>query len=170
MGDSVKAGFSPFHLCQGPDFEVYTQLDSGYYFPQIELIDELHEAYPNATFLLTFRNMNGWYKSVSNYQVSGNLTLREVMQKVEITGLPSGKGNSLKEFKTFFCNHIKRVRKFVQDHPSHGLIEVDIEDDASRSYMESVFSISQNCWGHSNVNVNLHPELDDVKNQSRFRW
>jgi hypothetical protein len=103
--------------------------------------------------------MNDWYKSVTNYRMKGNLTLGKAMKRADITGLPHGKGNNAQELSSFFCNHIQRVRKFVRDNPSHGLIEVDIEDDGSGSYIESVFGIDQTCWGHSNVNAKLHPEL-----------
>lgn len=93
--------------------------------------------------------------------MGSNFTLGMAMKGADIKGLPRGKGTNVQDFSSFFCNHIKRVRNFVRDHPSHGLIEVDIEDDASGSYMESVFGIDQTCWRHSNINVKLHPELDE---------
>lgn len=159
MFDSVKAGLSPFKKCPVREFDVYSQLDNGYYFPQVEQLNEIHEAYPDATFMLTFRNMESWYRSISNYYM-WKRTLREVMQDSNITGLPAGKGNNVEEFSQFFCKHVYRVREFVQQHPSHSLVEIDIESDSSGRYMEEVFGIDEKCWGQSNANLELHPELN----------
>jgi hypothetical protein len=37
------------------------------YFPQIQLLDELHEEYPNSTFIMNFRPIQDWIKSTTNW-------------------------------------------------------------------------------------------------------
>lgn len=133
-------------------------MDDGAYFPQVENLLEIHEAYPEATFMLTFRSMESWYRSISNYYV-WKRPLVDIMREKDITGLPAGRGSNVDEFSQFFCSHVKRVRQFVKDHPSHTLVEVDIEDEKSGRYMQDVFGIGEDCWGHSNANLNIHPEL-----------
>ena len=45
------------------------------------------------------------------------------------------------------------VREFVRQHPSHNLIEVDIEADDAGEYMASHLGIDANCWQHKNKNL-----------------
>ncbi|OEU23383.1 hypothetical protein FRACYDRAFT_233555 [Fragilariopsis cylindrus CCMP1102] len=37
------------------------------FFPQIQLLDELHEEYPNSTFILNFRPIQDWIRSTTNW-------------------------------------------------------------------------------------------------------
>ena len=176
MFQSAKEGLPPFEKCRFSwcrvkDFDAYSQLDNGRYFPQVEQLNQIHKAYPNATFMLTFRSMESWYRSISNYY-TWKRSLKDVMRN--ITGLPAGKGSNAEEFSQFFCNHVKRVRQFVEQHPSHSLVEVDIECDTSGSFMENVFGIGKQCWGRSNANLHLHPELKleskKKKTVNYFAW
>lgn len=53
------------------DYEVWAQMDvenlGQCHFPQIVNLEELHNEAPNATFVLTHRNMTRWAKSVKNW-------------------------------------------------------------------------------------------------------
>lgn len=71
-----------------------------------------------------------------------------------ITGLGNG-GNEI-EMSSFFCNHVKNIRTFVQRHPTHTLIELDITSDSIGKQLESLIGINRNCWGASNRNPSLH--------------
>ncbi len=55
---SVLNGFPPLKECidERPS-DVFAQLDNGTYFPQLELLDEFVKGYPDATFFLTFRDI-----------------------------------------------------------------------------------------------------------------
>jgi hypothetical protein len=55
-------------------------------------------------------------------------------------------------FEVFYCSQVERVRKFVSDHPSHALIELDIESENAAFIMSKLFDINQTCWGHANQN------------------
>jgi hypothetical protein len=160
ISQSVLSGLPPFKKCG--DFDVYCQMDDGIYFPQIDHLLQIHQSYMNATFILTFRDMESWFRSVTNYLVWGRKPLIEMMMDSNIGGLPAGKGNSSQELSELFCTHVERVRKFVQEHPSHSLIEVDIENDDTGYFMEEIFGINQECWGHANAN----PKFQDEKQNS----
>ena len=65
-----------------------------------------------------------------------------------------GDGSSYEELKSFYCRQVEHVRAFVQQHPSHALVEIDAEDSQETpKYLESVFGIQQSCWGNKNKNT-----------------
>ena len=146
-------------LCEEAD--IYTQIDNGTYFPQVELINEFAEGYPKATFFLTFRNMTKWYHSLSHWPPRPRGPhMDERLRKLNITGFPSGKGKNEEEFTEWYCNHVLRVREIVASSQGHHLVEVDIEDTTIGGRMSEMFGISESCWGHANVNLNIHPDVN----------
>lgn len=134
--------------------------NGGQYFPQIENLDEIHEESPHATFLLTFRDMTGWYRSISHWPpnaevVNPSMVMKNRMQRSNISGLPAGMGRDESEFSMWFCNHVTNVRDFVRKHPSHVLIEIDIEGSDNDVILGDLFGIPRSCWGHANKNPGL---------------
>jgi hypothetical protein len=158
MTESISKHKPPLELCEEAD--MYAQMDNGTYFPQTELLQEFHEGYPEATFFLTFRNMTKWYHSLSNWPPRPRGPhMNDRLKKLDITGFPAGKGKNEEEYTEWFCNHVERVRKLVENS-NHHLIEVDIEDDTNGKRMGEMFDIDEGCWGHSNMNLNLHPDAN----------
>jgi len=159
IADSIEMGLSPLKLCRNVD--VYSQIDGTMnetlYFPQIDLLEEIVKGLPNATFLLTFRSMDGWYNSVSGWG-----TLRSRMMKLNLTiGDTTLGGGSQQEFTNLFCEHVQRVRELV---PANRLVEIDIEDATIGARMSDLFDVDEECWGRTNANSKLHPDID--KNQT----
>lgn len=155
---SVQEGLQPLHHCVVA--EVYSQIDDGRNsFPQIDYLDNMLEAYPNATLLLAFRNMDSWYRSLTKWTRNGTMMAHDLVQ-ADITGLPTGIGNNVDEFSTWFCNHVDRVRDVVSKSPSHTLVEIDLDDEVkTRQFVSDVFDVDANCWGRANANLDVHPEL-----------
>mmetsp|Transcript_27603 Transcript_27603/g.49740 ORF Transcript_27603/g.49740 Transcript_27603/m.49740 type:complete len:445 (-) Transcript_27603:167-1501(-) len=159
MKGSVKSGQPPLSQCGKAD--MYAQIDDGRYFPQIELLEELVHGHPNATFFLTYRSMEKWYQSISHWPPKLSPKLDERFKKLHITGSPSNEGiSNLEEFSDWYCKHVQRVRHIVSQNPSHTLVEVNIEDPGIGQRMEEIFGIEKSCWGQKNVNLNIHPEVD----------
>ncbi len=152
--DSVDEGLPPLQLCRTAD--VYSQIDGGanntLYFPQINLLEEFVHGHPTATFLLTFRSMDGWYQSISRW---GTLWRRMTNANLTIGKTSLGAG-SQQEFTNFFCEHVRRVREIV---PPNRLVEIDIEDPTIGARMSDIFDVDEECWGRTNVNGKLHPEI-----------
>ncbi|KAL3805773.1 hypothetical protein ACHAW5_000023 [Stephanodiscus triporus] len=158
--DSVKHGLPPFQKCKGSG-PMYSQIDGSgmggkMYFPQVELLDEIVRAYPNATFFLTFRSMDGWYRSISKWKpnkINKNMkSLKDRMAGANITGLPVG-SDGLESFADFFCNHVRRVREVV---PRDRLVEIDIEDQRRTGpLLSDIFDIDEECWIQTNANPKL---------------
>ncbi|KAL3766815.1 hypothetical protein ACHAW5_009707 [Stephanodiscus triporus] len=162
---SVEAGQPALSQCG--EVDVYAQMDDGKYFPQIEMLDELSRGYPNATFFLIFRSMKKWYHSITHWPPRKNPPhLSDRFKMFNITGAPTSNGarhsrhnaKEMEEFSDWYCNHVKRVRTMVQNS-SHTLVEIDLEDPGVGQRMEDLFGIPAQCWRHSNVNIDIHPEL-----------
>ena len=106
----------------------------GCYFPQMTLLDEIHYSEPNATFILLFRPVQDWIKSAANWH---GMTKRWYKCRTGLPSLtkfskkPDGSSVSNTDFTSdeltmWWCRHMTHIRNFVQQHPSHDLIELDI--------------------------------------------
>ena len=163
---SIEDGLPPLQHCGSAD--VFAQIDDGSkgHYPQVEYIDELATGHPNATFLLPFRSMEKWYKSMKGWHQM-NIKLR----RANITGLPIGTGKNVDEFSTWWCWHVKRVRDIVARNPSHALVEINLEDPSTRERMGEMFGVDESCWGKANANSNIHPELNGTADSvEKKRW
>lgn len=151
--NSVRNGFEPLAKCHPGD--AWTQLDNGRYFPQIELLEEFFKGYPEATFILMFRGMENWYNSMLNWPRDRKKyrPMTERLMKLNITGLPKGKGDDISVFADWHCGHVQRVRDMIAKYPAHTLVEIDIEDSSTGQYLEDLFGIKQECFGQKNANV-----------------
>ena len=120
-------------------------------WPQIDLINQIHNEAPEATFVIIFRNISSWIESVDRWTEPDGSTLREALANKCGIG---GKHNNLtdEDLENFFCNHVNKVRDFVKAFPSHSLIEVQLEDDKAASILSNQFGIEKSCWGHENKN------------------
>ncbi|KAL7516987.1 hypothetical protein ACHAWX_001952 [Stephanocyclus meneghinianus] len=169
MKTAALSGSPPLKSCGA--FQSYMQMDRDVFFPQIELLDQIHEESPNATFLLMFRGMNGWFRSMSHWKASDTSphtfrdskgkSLSERLTNANITGLPPGKGSNQREISDFFCWHVNHIRKFVSSHPSHELIELDIASPYVGVQLENIFGINRSCWGEANKNPALHDQKSE---------
>ena len=144
---AVKNSKPPLRSCG--DFEVYAQMDienwNQCHFPQITNLDQLHEEAPNATFVLTKRNMTHWVTSVQNWG-GGGRTMAQRLAKCK-AGPKSSSSTDLVEWHEA---HMERIRAFVTEHPTHTLVEIDIEDPKTGSKMAHLFGSNPKNWGHEN--------------------
>ena len=167
---SALAGEPPLNRCGTA--HVYSQIEGNIngvsiYFPQIELLEELVRS-TNATFILPFRTMKGWYRSISNWPPSlESYHLKDRLRRSNITGMPFSTGDSLRVFSNFFCGHVQRVRDIV---PPDRLVEIDIEDPTTGSRLADIFDLDEACWGQSNINANIHPELGNQTKGRGVDW
>ena len=141
------------------NYDAYTQIDFTFppnrcYYPQVEVLEEMHRYHPDMVFILNTRNVSRWVKSVKNWS-----TMKNRMAKCNITGFPRGVGNDDAELTKWYLDHYQRVRDFAKQHPSMNFVEVDIESPDAGKYMESIFNISADCWGHANENPRVKNDI-----------
>ena len=141
-------------------FHIYTELDAQEYnggmtVPQWEFLDGIHNHFPNATWILNLRNPHDWLNSVNRWQ---DLRQRFIDNPFQ-PNLPRGKGKNDDDMINFYLAQAERIRNFVRDHPSHTLVEVQIDGDKDNKndagqVMEDAFGISKVCWKKRNSNIN----------------
>jgi hypothetical protein len=161
MMNAADKGKPPLRTCHG-GYDAYLQMDTNAppcYFPQISLLDELHEEHPNATFILNFRPVDDWIDSALRWT-----TMVDRWSQCTIPGLIHEEGEiSRQQIRNWWCGHVKHVREFVKQYPSHTLIELDLYDTpGSSTMMSKLFGVNASCWGKSNVN----PKLENNTTQS----
>ena len=142
----------PYSTCKMKKMASYAQIDRGpENLVQVNYLNEIVSGIPNATFILTFRNMTNWFRSLTNWGTPEN-NMRKRFERANITGLPEGVGKNVSQFSSFYCEYVKRVRKEVAKYPGrHELIEIDIEDPTVGRQVEEAFGIKETCWGHKNT-------------------
>jgi len=179
MRDAVNIGLPPLDTC-AKDQHFMMQLDTIYpfgmsgnnagmaqtsksrdecFFPQLSLLEAFHQEAPNATFVLNFRPMREWIKSMRGW---GDMMHR--FQLCHLPNMPRGFPENIHNetamtpvMHHFVCSHILHVRHFVEEFPSHALIELDLYDsNTSAMVMSELFStvaeekVNPTCWGHAN--------------------
>jgi hypothetical protein len=116
------------------------------YMPQVNDLEKLSASYPKATFILNTRNASRWVHSLRTF-----LDFDEKLKKCDLKGFPAGTGDTDEEFEAFFHQHSQNIRDFVKKHPSHKLIEVDIEDPNAGHILADAFGQSPECWVKRNA-------------------
>jgi len=144
---------------QGPLFTSNERRDDCF-FPQLSLLQEMHDDDPNATFILPFRSVTSWVDSVMNWGNDG-FGIKEI-QACDLPNLPRGLPDSTRpkeeivvEMEQFICSHVIYIRNFVKAHPNHALIEYDLYDKSTTGkVLGSLFPNvntgldSSDCWQH----------------------
>jgi len=181
MYNAVLEGKPPLKSCG--DTDAFMQMDitdlnisssdRQCIFPQHELLEKIHAEAPNATFILPFRKIKPWLISILAWGDKYNYDyLGWIDKSCPYDGLLGGIIDAaVKEDKTpnmvpgwrfgrlaqFVCNHVTKVRDFVEKHPSHILIEYELEDEDSGQYLLDIFQEkNKSCWGRSNFNEALY--------------
>lgn len=151
---NVEAGRPPLASCGG--YDVWAQIDvqgwpdgASCYLPQVSALEELHAAYPNASFVLPTRPVAHWVASVSGWLHDGSSEMRYRLERCGLPGI--GVNASDADFEAFYTNHSRAVREFVAAHPSHALIEFDLEQPTAGEHLAAATGLPAKCWGKSNA-------------------
>ena len=138
-------------------YDVWMQVDtveSHCFFPQLSGLDLIHEESPSATFLYMFRDVDNWINSISHFR--GGSTKRRLQKCGKKGRIPFLEGSKPDQLRKFRCESVKYVRNFVENHPSHTLIEIDLDNPESGKILSQLFEIDEECWAIKNVNTKLH--------------
>ena len=126
--------------------DVKANIDIGYscYFLQIQVLKSIHEHNPNSAFILKIQNITEWISSIRSWH---NMDVS--LSKCNIPSFTSSsKSRHIKEELTRFYNdHIRNLQSFIRQHPSHRLVEIQIEDSNDKIGQVSgqEFGILQSC-------------------------
>ena len=64
-GHNDRAGRLPLEGCG--NYDVWAQMDTASYMPQITMLPGIHAQYPNATFILNQRSVGDWVSSIKRW-------------------------------------------------------------------------------------------------------
>jgi hypothetical protein len=191
--DAAIAGLPPLATCaKTKDALIQRNLDECF-FPQLSLLEEIHEENSDATFVINFRPIRDWVTSVLGWK-----DMMDRFRDCDLPNLPKGQpapsnstnnsnnnNNNIEDEKDtrdtmmrFFCSHVLHLRNFVESHPSHALIELDLYDtEGSKDIMGALFPSapgkqpSSQCWKHENKSADKIKKTSNsgVSNKSRKR-
>ncbi|KAL9186503.1 hypothetical protein ACHAXT_005741 [Thalassiosira profunda] len=158
---AISNGLPLFQTCG--DFATYTQMDyisddpyrgtPGHaegecIFPQISHLEEIYAEEPGAIFILPFRNVSSWIRSVTNFHGMGR-------RFAKFCDFPEYNFTSkTPNLESFYCNHVKHVRRFVAEHPSLTLVEYAIDREDAGDYLSGAlpgFQLNGSNYGHQNA-------------------
>ena len=159
MRRNYKSNISILEGCGS--YDVYAQMDAEFgnsmFLPQRFQLEELHEYAPNSTFILNLRPAKDWVKSVTNWYGLGGRFLNRF-------NIDFRKVDRHKVLEEIYNNHTEFIRNFVQRHPSHGLLEINILSPTAGKILASVFpNLNESCWGLHNKNK----KRDNIKKGGR---
>ena len=77
--------------------------------------------------------MAHWVASVSGWLHDGSSEMRYRLERCGLPGI--GVNASDADFEAFYTNHSRAVREFVAAHPSHALIEFDLEQPTAGEHL-----------------------------------
>jgi len=173
--------------------QAFTQLDwdrGKGHFPQISLLDELHEQHPNSTLVIVFRPIPDWIKSTTDYSgmkerfaefdMPGlvlEATQRQRLEDYRANKIPQKDliGLSDVQMARWWCGHVLHIREYVKAYPGHALIELDLYDtEGSEELLQDLFRAdsdpngAETCFGHRNKKQ-LSPEQKARRKKRRER-
>ena len=112
-------------------FTVFAQMDivekePGYnIWPQMVWYQLLYEQYPDALFILNYRDLDQHIRSINKWN-----DLRARLIWNEIPGLPRGRGWRDSELKEWMLTHYCAVERFFMDNAPRSFLKFDIERDS----------------------------------------
>jgi hypothetical protein len=141
------------------------------FLPQHFQIDQVHDAYPGATWILNWRDIDSWIESVMKWGDDlHNQFFNEYYMQGALSDIPSDDNITLVNdlLRKIYQDHHDMVREFVRLHPSHTLIEVNITDENAGHVLGQAFGLDPRAW--SNVNKNKKGRLGPWKPQRVYAY
>ena len=145
------------------DGSISSDTRSRMFLPQYFHLEALHEQYPNAIFVLNYRTPNSWIDAIVDAPVLVLPLINEfAAQNIsDINQLLGGSGTIYNRTKVvsllyqIYHLHHQRVRTFVQQHPSHRLIEVDVDKPEAGKKLALSLALPETCSVSSEAASNV---------------
>jgi hypothetical protein len=122
------------------DYQVYAQIDTeianSIMLPQHFSLEEIHKAYPTSTFILNIRSTSKWVSLVTNGLGLG----ARLKRKFERTG------DKVVALTQIYEEHSKMVKDFVAKHPSHTLVELNVDAANAGKILSDSVGGDASCW------------------------
>eukprot|EP01083_Nonionella_stella_P301958 1038918_1 len=110
----------------------------------------LNEQYPNALFILMYRNISSHLTSITHFQY-----LRSMLIEHEIPFLPKGIGQTDEQITKWIQGHYHRVTQYFSKFPSDRFIKFDIEHDDVIKLQHFLHCYGNYTMPHTHKTVNM---------------
>jgi hypothetical protein len=139
-------------------YQAFTQMETCIdehrcYWPQLVDVPLLNQQYPNSKFIFNDRNIDNWLKSLYRWNIStgpirrDGQSLIERIIKLNIPGLPRGKGKTDGELKDWYIQHKNNMIDFFKNKDNFLLFNIEID---SGEILAEFLEIQNFSWCHKN--------------------
>ena len=159
---NIEAGLPALVGCG--HYDIFAQIDGPWTgtdaecnLPQVSHLYNLHTAYPNATFVLPLMPAEKWVDIITDWYPEGRL--RNQFSKCNLPLCPEPCVENNAKFAAFYHRHTAAVRKFVTKHPSHKLIEINVEGETAvvASKLAAATGFPATCWAPEKAGAKTWP-------------
>lgn len=158
---NIKRNLPPLQGCG--DFNAIAQLDSTPFydplaciFPQVNYLQMLADAYPNAIFTMPLRPSQAWESSVGRWNPRPGDPDVDFDRRVRLCNLPYLPITWNRSLAEMYDLHTAYIRGFFSLRPHLKLVEFNITSPSAGVDLASGLGISESkgeCWGRHNVNT-----------------
>jgi len=136
----IKIGYAQLDFCN-ENYNIW---------PQLTHLNEMCDCYPDAYFILNYRDTNRHVRSIKNF-----FNFQQQLVMNNIVGLPIGKGANDEELANWI-NHINRDIKSFFSKTSLNFLELKIDDKSAKEKLQKFLDEGKIEWKVMNKNPNLN--------------
>ena len=114
------------------------------YYPSIDALEQIYDAYPNGTLILVNRETKSWYNSMATW---GEGTLLKRLGSCHLPNFPDDENPSPEAVMQWYEWHNNHIRTFARKRPWIRYIEVGLEGKDTGKLLEQQIGIPAMCWG-----------------------
>ena len=159
MQRAINKSLPPLAYCG--NYAAYTQMDitmgGKCIYPQISYLKQIYDEDPSAIFLLPFRNVTDWIRSVTNWPrpLSSFNFRQRITDYCEFPeyNFTLSMGNDDRDFEDLYCKHVQHIRHFVSKRPNLTLVEYSIDGEGVGENLASLLphmKLNGSNYGHIN--------------------
>lgn len=120
------------------------------FLPQHFNIQQLHDSFPNSTWILNTRSVGDWIESVMKWGDLQHQFANEYYAQREIDRLPRNETEMRWFLKTIYLKHNELIRGFAVRHPGLAFVEVNITDLDAGKVLGDAFGLDPSRWTKRN--------------------
>jgi hypothetical protein len=139
-------------------YQAFTQMETCIdkdrcYWPQLIDIPLLDQQYPNSKFIFNDRNIDNWVRSLREWNINTGpirqkgQSLIERIIRLNIPGLPRGKGKTDEELKYWYLEHKNNMMDFFQYKSNFTIFDIELD---SGDKLAEFLEIQNFSWCHKN--------------------
>ena len=157
MRDAVAAGLAP--VARMPDIDAFTQMDfveeEGTYWPQISLLDSLCHHYPDAKFILNWRDLDATLASMAKWppdkpRPKPRPKMLERLMESDLPSMTHGPPFSEEEIRGWMERHWEHCKEVFGESRNFLIFDIVRDDPENLKTFLGVAEKAKMWWGVAN--------------------